>query len=176
MPSVALGYSAANPSKDDLFRHLVDGIRDYAVLVLSPDGNVLTWNQGAEALMGYRKYEVLGTHFSRFYLPEAIQTGLPEQELTAAEKQGRFSGESWHIRKDGSTFWASVSITPLRDSNGALYGFAKVTQDITERREAAERINNLNQQLHKLSARLLHVQDEDQTVVRQETAGHMGRA
>src|ERR1700747_250256 len=120
MPSVALGYSAANPSKDDLFRHLVDGIRDYAVLVLSPDGNVLTWNQGAEALTGYGKYDVLGTHFSRFYLPEAIQEGLPAQEITIAEKQGRFCGEAWHIRKDGSAFLASVAIAPLRNSDGVL--------------------------------------------------------
>jgi PAS domain S-box-containing protein len=174
MPSVALGFSV-DSSKDDLFRQLVDGIRDYAVLVLSPDGNVLTWNQGAEAILGYSKYEILGIHFSRFYLPEAIQTGLPEQELLIAEKQGRFSGESWHIRKDGSTFWASVSITPLRDSNGALYGFAKVTQDITERREAEERIKNLNQQLHKLSARLLHVQDEERRRIARELHDDLGQ-
>src|ERR1700746_1153625 len=175
MPSVALGYSAANPSKDSLFRQLVDGIRDYAVLVLSPDGNVLTWNQGAESLMGYCKYEILGIHFSRFYLPEAIQAGLPVQELSVAEKQGRFSAESWHIRKDGSTFWASVAITPLRDADGALFGFAKVTQDITERREAEERINNLNQRLHKLSARMLHVQDEERRRIARELHDELGQ-
>jgi len=174
MPSVALGFSA-DSSKDDLFRQLVEGIRDYAVLVLSPDGNVLTWNQGAEALMGYGKYEILGTHFSRFYLPEAIETGLPAQELKVAEKEGRFSGESWHIRKDGSTFWASVAITPLRDSNDALCGFARVTQDITERREAEERINKLNQQLHKLSARMLHVQDDERRRIARELHDDLGQ-
>jgi PAS domain S-box-containing protein len=125
--------------------------------------------------MGYSKYEVLGTHFSRFYLPEALQAGLPEQELSIAEEQGRFSGESWHIRKDGSTFWALVSITPLRNSNGMLCGFAKVTQDITERREASERINNLNQQLHKLSARVLQVQDEERRRIARELHDDLGK-
>lgn len=175
MPGVASRHSATNTSKDDLFRQLVDGIRDYAVLVLGPDGNVLTWNHGAEALTGYSKYEILGTHFSKFYLTEAIQAGLPAQELEIAEKQGRFSGESWHLRKDGSTFWASVAITPLRDSNGALCGFAKVTRDITEQREAAERINNLNQRLHKLSARMLHVQDKERRRIARELHDDLGQ-
>lgn len=170
-----MSHSAVNPSNGDLFHQLVDGIRDYAVFLLAPDGNVLTWNQGAEALTGYSKYEILGTHFSRFYLPEAIQAGLPVRELAIAEKQDRFSGESWHIRKDGSTFWASVAITPLRTSNGSLCGFAKVTQDITERREAAERINNLNQELHKLSARMLHVQDEERRRIARELHDDLGQ-
>jgi PAS domain S-box-containing protein len=125
--------------------------------------------------MGYSKYEVLGTHFSRFYPPEAIQAGFPAQELSIAEKQGRFSGESRHIRKDGSTFWASVAITPLRTSNGSLCGFAKVTQDITERREAEERITKLNQQLHKLSARMLRVQDEERRRIARELHDDLGQ-
>lgn len=170
-----MSHSAAKPFNGDLFHQLVDGIRDYAVFVLAPDGNVLTWNQGAETLTGYSKYEILGTHFSRFYLPEAIQAGLPLQELAIAEKQGRFSGDSWYIRKDGSIFWASVSIAPLRTSNGSLCGFAKVTQDITERRDAAERINNLNQQLHKLSARMLHVQDEERRRIARELHDDLGQ-
>ena len=162
-------------SSDELFRRLVDNIRDYAMLVLSPDGNILTWNLGAETLTGYSKSEILGTHFAKFYLPEAIQSGVPMQELATAEGQGRFAGECWHVRKDGSTFWASVVIRPLQDSTGALCGFAKVTQDITERREAAERINNLNLELQRLSAQVLHVQDDERRRIARELHDDLGQ-
>ena len=172
---VALSRSVAHPSKDDLFRQLVEGILEYAVLVLSPDGNVLTWNQGAEALLGYGKYDVLGTHFSRFYLPEAIQEGLLAQELTIAEKQGRFCDEAWHIRKDGSTFLASVAIAPLRNSDGVLCGFAKVTQDITVQRATEERINKLNRDLQALSAQMLHVQDLERRRIARELHDDLGQ-
>jgi PAS domain S-box-containing protein len=175
MLGVPLLYSSTDSSKDNLFRQLVNGIRDYAILVLDPDGKVLTWNQGAETLTGYTSHEILGIHFSRFYLPEAIQSGLPAQELTIAEKEGRFAGESWHIRKDGSTFWASVIVTPLCDSSDHLCGFAKVTQDITERREAEERINRLNGDLHRISARLLHVQDEERRRIARELHDDLGQ-
>ena len=155
-------------SGDELLRRLVDGIKDYAIFVLSPDGNVLTWNLGAEALMGYSKAEILGAHFSKFYLPEAIQSDVPKQELTTAEKQGRFAGECWHIRKDGSTFWASVVVTPLRDATGGLCGFAKVTQDCTARRDAEERIS-------KLTAQVLRVQDEERRRIARELHDDLGQ-
>jgi PAS domain S-box-containing protein len=175
MASVVLGHSSTNSSKDNLFRQLVDAIRDYAILVLDPDGRVLTWNQGAEALTGYTSQEILGIHFSRFYLPEAIQSGLPAQELVIAEEEDRFAGQSWHIRKDGSTFWASVIITPLRNSAGDLCGFAKITQDMTERREAEARISNLNRQLHRISARMLQVQDEERRRIARELHDDLGQ-
>jgi PAS domain S-box-containing protein len=174
MPGVAVGHARGH-SSDELFRRLVDSIKDYAVFVLSPDGNVLTWNLGAEALLGYSKQEILGTHSSQFYLPEANHTGAPAQELDTAERQGRFATECWQVRRDGSTFWASVVITPLSDSAGELCGFAKVTQDVTHRREAAERINNLNQKLQKLSARVLHVQDLERRRIARELHDDLGQ-
>lgn len=90
MAGTALGHTQDSSSKDDLFRRLVDSIKDYAIFVLSPEGEVLTWNLGAEALMGYSQHEILGTHFSKFYLPEAVQSGLPAEELAIAKKEGRF--------------------------------------------------------------------------------------
>lgn len=167
---------------DEVFRLLVDSVRDYAIFVLSPDGRVLTWNAGAQALKGYEKEEIIGQHFSKFYLPEAVQSGWPARELLLAEKEGRFSDEGWRVRKDGTSFWASVVITPLRNSAGVLSGFAKVTQDMTDRRQAAERIQELNRELRarvaqlnesqrivelrtmelqNLSGRVLNIQDEE---------------
>jgi PAS domain S-box-containing protein len=170
MPGAALGSS-----KDELFRHLIDSIKDYAIFVLSPDGNVLTWNPGAEALTGYNEQEILGTHFSKFFLPEVIRSGWPAKKLAIAEKEGRFADESWCVRKDGSTFWACVVVTPLRVSTGKLCGFACVTQDMTERRDAAESISRLNRELQKLSAQVLHVQDEERRRIARELHDDLGQ-
>ena len=175
MPRAALGFSSDSSSKDELFRQLVDSITDYAIFVLSPDGHVLTWNLGAELLMGYSKLEILGMHASKFYLPEEIQSGQPARELAIAEKEGRFAGEGWRVRKDGATFCASAVITPLRNSTGELCGFAKVVQDTTERREAEKRINNLNWELQRLSARVLHVQDEERRRIARELHDDLGQ-
>ena len=170
MPGVALGSS-----NDELFRHLIDSIKDYAIFVLSPDGNVLTWNPGAEALTGYSEQEILGTHFSKFFLPEVIPSGWPAKKLAIATKNGRFADEGWRIRKDGSKFWASVVVTPLRDSIGEICGFACVTQDMTERRNAAESISRLNRELQKLSAQVLHVQDEQRRRIARELHDDLGQ-
>jgi PAS domain S-box-containing protein len=121
---------------EDSFRLLVESVKDYAIIMLYPDGRVATWNSGAERIKGYRPEEVLGKHFSCFYTAEAVQRGQPEQELRTAAKEGRSEDEGWRMRKDGSQFWANVVLTALRDKNGKLRGFAKVTRDLTERKEA----------------------------------------
>jgi PAS domain S-box-containing protein len=120
------------------FRLLVDAVQDYAIFVLDPEGHILTWNSGAKAIKGYAAEEIIGKHFSVFYPPEAIESRWPERELALPEKQGRFRDEGLRVKKDGSTFWASVTITALREPDGRLYGFAKVTQDLTNRRDAED--------------------------------------
>lgn len=119
---------------DDLFRILVQSVKDYAIFFLNPDGYVITWNEGAERIKGYAPEEIIGRHFSVFYPRRAIENGWPEHELRVAGEEGRFEDESWRIRKDGSVFWADVVITAVRDSAGRLLGFAKVTRDLTERK------------------------------------------
>lgn len=163
MTATDLGHKTKQ--SDDLFRLLVESVRDYAIFVLSPDGHVLTWNAGARALKGYEKEEIIGKHFSTFYSRDAVESGWPTRELVMAEKEGRFSDEGWRVRKDGSSFWASVTITALRDSKGNLSGFAKVTQDMTDRRAAADRIQELNRELRTRIAQL----DESQHVIELRT-------
>jgi PAS domain S-box-containing protein len=113
-------------------------VRDYAIFMLDPTGHVATWNLGAERIKGYKAEEIIGRHFSTFYLPEEAATGICDQELEDAQKYGRIEVEGWRLRKDGSRFWAVVVITALYDHERTLRGFAKVTRDITERRNATE--------------------------------------
>lgn len=120
--------------KEELFRLLVERVRDYAIFALDPNGMVITWNLGAERIKGYSADEIIGHHFSRFYPEEAIRTGWPTTELRLAAAEGRFEDEGWRVRKDGSRFWANVVLTALHDDHGQLRGFAKVTRDMTERR------------------------------------------
>jgi PAS domain S-box-containing protein len=119
---------------DELFRILVEGVRDYAIFMLDPEGHVASWNRGAELIKGYRADEILGRHFSTFYPADAIARGWPEHELQMAQSEGRFEDEGWRVRKDGSLFWSNVIITALYDDRHELRGFAKVTRDLTERR------------------------------------------
>ena len=120
------------------FKILVNGVSDYAICMLDRSGFVTTWNNGAERLKGYAAEEIIGKHFSTFYLQEDVAAGKCERELEVAAREGRFEEEGWRIRKDGSRFWANAIITPLRTPEGALIGFAKVTRDLTERRRADE--------------------------------------
>ncbi len=116
------------------FRLLVESVKDYAIFILDPRGNVSTWNPGAERIKGYRAPEIIGRHFSVFYPPDVAASGKCGMELEIAASEGRFEEEGWRLRKDGSRFWANVTITALRDPEaGALVGFAKVTRDLTER-------------------------------------------
>jgi PAS domain S-box-containing protein len=120
------------------FRLLVQGVTDYAIFMLDPNGVVSNWNPGAARIKGYRADEIIGQHFSRFYTAEDRASGLPQRVLSIAAKEGRFEGEGWRVRKDGERFWASVVIDPIRDDANELIGFAKVTRDITERRKAQQ--------------------------------------
>jgi PAS domain S-box-containing protein len=123
----------------DLHRLLVESVRDYAIFALDSTGHVLTWNRGAQRFKGWTAEEIIGRHFSIFYPADAVATQFPQHELEVAAAEGRFEDEGWRLRKDGSRFWASVVITALVDDTGRLVGFAKVTRDLTERREAQER-------------------------------------
>jgi len=125
------------------FRLLVESVRDYAIFLLDPSGHVATWNTGAERIKGYDATDIIGQHFSVFYPKERIEEGFPQYELEVATRVGRFEDEGWRIRKDGSRFWANVVITALRNSAGELFGFAKVTRDLTERRAAEEQARRL---------------------------------
>ena len=127
---------AALVASEEQFRMLVNGVRDYAIFLLDPDGYIASWNPGAERIKGYTAAEVLGSHFSRFYTPEDLAAGKTEHELKVARRVGKYEEEGWRVRKDGSQFWASVVITALRDETDTLRGFAKVTRDLTERRAA----------------------------------------
>src|SRR5262245_37656897 len=123
---------------EEHFRLMVEGVTDYAMFMLDPNGYVLTWNPGAHRIKGYRADEIIGQHFSRFYPPEAVQTGWPDHELQVAAEQGRFEDEGWRVRKDGSRFWANVVISALHDDSGRLRGFAKLTRDLSERKHAED--------------------------------------
>jgi PAS domain S-box-containing protein len=124
---------------EERFRLLVKGVKDYAIFMLDDDGRVSTWNLGAQRIKGYEEEEIVGEHFSAFYTDEDVERGHPQEVLRAAASDGQYEEEGLRVRKDGSTFWANVVITALRDEAGDLRGFAKVTRDITARKEAEER-------------------------------------
>jgi PAS domain S-box-containing protein len=124
---------------EERFRLLVEGVKDYAIFMLDAEGRVTTWNPGARRIKGYEAEEITGEHFSIFYTDEDVERGYPDEVLRLAAADGHYEEEGIRVRKDGSTFWANVVITALRDEAGNLRGFAKVTRDITARREAEER-------------------------------------
>ena len=131
---------------EERFRLLVEGVKDYAIFMLDPYGYITTWNEGARRIKGYEAEEIVGEHFSTFYTDEDVERAHPEEELRVAAAEGSYEEEGLRVRKDGSTFWASVLITALRDDDGELRGFAKVTRDVTARRQAEERERLLAQE------------------------------
>jgi PAS domain S-box-containing protein len=132
---------------EERYRLLVDGVKDYAIFMLDPDGRITSWNEGAERMKGYRAAEILGKHFSIFYTTEDIERHKPEQELQIAVTEGHHEEENWRRRKDGSLFWAHVVMTALRDKTGKLQGIAKITRDVTERKQAEEKLQASIKQL-----------------------------
>ena len=120
---------------EESFRLMVESVTDYAIVMLDPEGRVVSWNAGAERIQGYHAEDIVGQHFSRFYLEEDVNNGKPQHDLEAVVANGRFEDEGWRVRKDGSSFWANVVYTAIRDQLGNLRGFAKLTRDLTERRQ-----------------------------------------
>ena len=130
---------------DQQFRLLVQGVTDYAIYLLDPQGRVTNWNIGAQRIKGYLPDEIIGSHFSRFYTEEDLKAGEPGKALSAAEKEGRFEKEGWRVRKDGSRFWAHVVIDAIRNEAGDLVGFAKITRDVTERKKSREQLDHVRE-------------------------------
>ena len=131
---------------EERFRLLVQGVTDYAIYMLDPDGMVSSWNAGAERFKGYTADEIIGEHFSRFYQPEDRAAGVPQRALATAASEGRFEAEGWRLRKDGSRFWANVVIDPIHDEGGQLIGFTKITRDLTERRAGQKALEKAQEQ------------------------------
>src|SRR5882762_2453869 len=122
--------------REEPFRLFVESVQDYAIFMLDPEGRIVTWNAGAERAKGYKASEIIGRHFSSFYSAEDVRAGRPQRLLDLALREGRVEDEGWRVRKDGSQFWANVTITAVRDAAGKLIGFGKVTRDLTAHRRA----------------------------------------
>jgi len=135
---------------EEQFRLLVHSVTDYAIYMIDPQGRVTNWNAGAERIKGYGAAEVVGTSFARFYPPEDQARGMPAKALEAALREGRFEAEGWRLRKDGSRFWASVVIDPIRDAQGRHLGYAKVTRDVTAKREAQQALDRAREELFQV--------------------------
>lgn len=141
-------------SQDEPYRLLVESIEDYAIYMLDCSGRVLTWNRGAERNKGFGSGEVLGRHFSLFFVPEDAQAHVPERELAIAVKTGHCVGEGWRIRKNGERFWASFALTALRNSDGKLLGFAKIVRDLTEHKRQEDALLRMDAMLRRERDRL----------------------
>src|SRR4051812_15999813 len=147
---------AANGRQDaaweaEMFRLLAENVRDYAIFVVDPHRHVLSWSKGAERLLGFAEEEISGKQCDSFFTPEDVERGVPQRELDQALATGRGKDDRWHMRKDGSRFWASGAVTPLKDEAGRLRGFAKIMRDRTELKLAAEAARERERQLHLLT-------------------------
>ncbi|TWD52287.1 PAS domain-containing sensor histidine kinase [Pseudomonas sp. SJZ131] len=136
--------------EDSRFRLLIDAVVDYAIYMIDPDGIITSWNAGARRFKGYEEAEILGEHFSRFYTEPDRHAGLPQRALDTARNEGRFEGEGWRVRKDGTHFWSHVVIDPILDASGVLLGYAKITRDLTDRKMAEETLKQSEQQFRLL--------------------------
>lgn len=181
---------------EDRFRLFIGAVQDYAIFMLDPQGNVVSWNLGAKRIKGYEASEIVGKNFSTFYPEEDVRSRKPEMELEVASREGRFEDEGWRVRKDGTKFWANVIITAIRDEFGRLVGFGKVTRDFTdkmqtqraldranqelrkqilERRVAEHRLANSEKSLRSLSLHLLRTQDEERKRIGRDLHDSLGQ-
>jgi PAS domain S-box-containing protein len=145
------------------YRRLIDSVTDYAIFSLDVNGNVTGWNSGAERIKGYPDFEIIGQHFSKFYTPEDLAKNMPAHALRTALAEGHFAGEGWRVRKDGTRFWASVVLTPVRNDDGELTGFSKVTRDVTDRKILMDRLHEHARELE------VRVAEREQTVAELES-------
>jgi PAS domain S-box-containing protein len=136
-----------NFTEEQRFRLLVSAVTDYAIYMLDPEGNIATWNPGAQRFKGYTADEIIGQHFSRFFTPEDAAAGLPQHALDTALKEGRFEAEGWRLRKDGTRFWVNAVIDPIFGDDGSHLGFAKITRDFTEKKLADEELQTTQEAL-----------------------------
>ena len=148
-------HEEALRSSEESFRMLVNGISDHGVFMLDAEGNVRSWNRGAEVIHGYSGSEIMGRHFGIFFSPEDRQAGKPERELALARADGRFEDEGWRVRKDGGRFWGRVLVTPIRGSTGQLAGYAKITQDLSVQRKIAD-LERSTRRMNEFLAMLAH--------------------
>jgi PAS domain S-box-containing protein len=163
-------------------RLLVAAVQDYAIFMLDPEGRIRTWNAGAQRIKGYEASEIIGQHFSVFYADEDLKARKPQRELEVAVRDGRIEDEGWRVRKDGSRFWANVIITAVRNSNGELLGFGKVTRDFTERmlaqralEESQRKLRDSETSLRQLSLHLLRTQDEERRRIGRDLHDSLGQ-
>ncbi|HEX2205675.1 MAG TPA: PAS domain S-box protein [Longimicrobium sp.] len=146
----AAPQTAAPPGPDALYRLLVENVTDYAILMLSPEGRVVTWTEGAGRMTGYAEGEIVGHPVAVFYPPEDAASGTPERDLRIASAQGRCEAVAWRVRKDGSRWWASVTLTAVHDAEGRMVGFGQIMRDLTERKEVAQRYEESRQRYRSL--------------------------
>ena len=161
--------------RDAQLRLMVEAVTDYAIFMLDPEGNVKTWNAGAQRIKQYAASEIIGKHFSIFYPDEDKRNGKPQWELEVAQEKGRFEDEGWRVRKDGSRFWANVIITAVKDRSGKLAGFGKVTRDFTERMKAKEALARSERSLRELSLHLLSTQDQERKRIGRDLHDSLGQ-
>jgi PAS domain S-box-containing protein len=177
-----LEYEKSLRESERRFRLLVEAVQDYAIFMLDASGHITSWNVGAERLKGYKATEILGQHFSRFYPQEDVAAAKPQRELVIASTEGRVEDEGWRVRKGGSQFWANVIITAIKDEQGQIIGFSKVTRDFTERmraqkalQESTLKLQQSEKSLRELSFHLLRMQDEERQRIGRDLHDSLGQ-
>lgn len=163
-------------ASEERFRMMVENVRDYAIHMLDTEGYITSWNLGAERITGYQAEEIVGRHYSRFFLPEHAARSDPGMQLQFAAIQGRYESEGWRVTKSGARFWAHVIVTPMHDASGKLRGFSNITHDITERRRAEEDLHGYAERLKSMSRRLVDLQESERRLLAAELHDRAGQA